>query len=126
MNIYLHGMSTLSVLIHGEKRVKDLVIGDKVLCSYNEQDILSTVIDITTEDYNNWSKITYSDGQEVIFDREVIFTVSQEIESLLDKNIVINNIKDYNKTSKAYKITLEDSFDFIYINDISIKGGSND
>ena len=119
-------MSTLSVLIHGEKKVKDLVIGDKVLCSYNEQDILSTVIDITTEDYNNWSKITYSDGQEVIFDREVIFTVSQEIESLLDKNIVINNIKDYNKTSKAYKITLEDSFDFIYVNDISIKGGSND
>ena len=126
MNIYLHGMSTLSVLIYGEKRVKDLVIGDKVLCSYNEQDTLSTVIDITTEDYNNWSKVTYSNGQEVIFDREIIFTINQGVESLLDENIVISNIKDYNKTSKAYKIILEDSFDFIYINDISIKGGSND
>ena len=126
MNIYLHGMSTLSVLIYGEKRVKDLVIGDKVLCSYNEQDTLSTVIDITTEDYNNWSKVTYSNGQEVIFDREIIFTINQGVESLLDENIIISNIKDYNKTSKAYKIILEDSFDFIYINDISIKGGSND
>lgn len=126
MNIYLHGMSTLSVLTYGEKKVKDLVIGDRVLCSYNGQDVLSTITNIITEDYNNWSKIVYSDGQEVIFDRKVIFTVNQEIESLLDKNIVINNIKHYNKTSKAYKITLEDSFDFIYINDISIKGGSND
>lgn len=121
MNTYLHGMSTLSVLIYGEKRVKDLVIGDRVLCSYKGQDVLSTITNIITEDYNNWSKITYSNGQEVIFDREVIFTVNQEVESLLDENIVIINIKDYNKTSKAYKITLEDSFDFIYTNDISIK-----
>lgn len=126
MNMYLHGTSTLSVLLYGEKKAKDLVIGDKILCCIENQVTLLSVISIETEDYNNWSKVTYSNEEEVIFDRQISLDTNQKFESLLDEDVIISHIKDYNKTSKGYKIILEDSFDDIYINNIFIKDYNNE
>ena len=122
MNIYLHCMSVLPVLVYGEKKVKDLVVGDKTLCSVGTHFTPIPITQIESEDYGNWFKITYSNGEELIFDREIPFSIGQRFETLSEEEITISSIKNYNKVSKAYKIKLKDSFDDIYINDILIKG----
>lgn len=119
---YLHGNSFIPALLHGEKKVKDLVVGDKVLCSHHNDLIVTSLLDISSEEYSNWSKVTLSDDSEIILDRSIPLELNKTFLSLNDKEVKVVSIKDYNKTSKAYKIKLEDSFDDIYINDIPLNG----
>ena len=115
--MHLHGMSLITTSLYGEKKVKDLVIGDNILVSDDGINFcLATIKSIHQEDYDTWSKLTFNDT-EVILDKESIIDTNI---TLLDEEIANYLTKDYSRPSRASILELNSNPKYIFINDIGV------
>ena len=129
---YLHGNSTVSSLHDGETKIRDLKPNDLILCNNLDNNTaevyLKPVLELSTFSYNNWYKIILSNDEEYIFDRDTLLTNNKKFNDLdtmeridvLGEDLYISTIKQYNKTSKAYILTIEESFNILYLNNLGI------
>lgn len=129
---HLHGNSIVSSLYDGETKIKDLKPNDLILCNTLDNNTaevyLKPVLELSTFSYNNWYKIILSNDEEYIFDRDTLLTNNKKFNDLdtmeridvLGEDLYISTIKQYNKTSKAYILTIEENFNILYLNNLGI------
>lgn len=113
----IHKDSVFSVLQAGERKAKDLSVGDRVLCVKGGEYTLNTITEVTSEPYSEWSKVLDS-----VFDRTLSLS---ELYSLETDEMVQVEPKDYNKTSNAYLVSLEEEYDSIVIDGFLITPDSH-
>ena len=135
---YIHSTSSLSVLGVGDKKLKDLVITDKILVSKKDNINICDLVpikSISTEQHNIWYKIQYTTEESFIFDRTslvylnklYLFKDIDRFKSLentfFDEQTYQLDFKEYNKLSLDYIIEIEGDYDILYINGVAIYNG---
>lgn len=135
--MFIHSTITLPSLEEGDKKVRDLTLSSHTIgmnLSSPDELYFIPIINVSTEEYNDWHKIIFKDDSFMVVDKNAKFLLedntsmtAEEIDvihrlySLSGENIQIKEKKEFGRSSLAYKLSFSDDVDIVFLGEIGFK-----
>ena len=135
--MFIHSTTTTPSLEEGDKKVRDLSLSSYTIgmnLSFPDELYFTPVVNVFTEEYNNWYKIIFKDNSFMIVDKNSKFLLedntsmtAEEIDvihrlySLSGETVQIKQKKEFGRSSLAYKLSLPEDTDVIFLGEIGFK-----
>ena len=135
--MFIHSTTTTPSLEEGDKKVRDLSLSSYTIgmnLSFPDELYFTPVVNVFTEEYNNWYKIIFKDNSFMIVDKNSKFLLedntsmtAEEIDvihrlySLSGEIVQIKQKKEFGRSSLAYKLSLPEDTDVIFLGEIGFK-----
>lgn len=135
--MFIHSTTTTPSLEEGDKKVRDLSLSSYTIgmnLSFPDELYFTPVVNVFTEEYNNWYKIIFKDNSFMIVDKNSKFLLedntsmtAEEIDvihrlySLSGETVQIKEKKEFGRSSLAYKLSLPEDTDVIFLGEIGFK-----
>ena len=135
--MFIHSTTTTPSLEEGDKKVRDLSLSSYTIgmnLSFPDELYFTPVVNVFTEEYNNWYKIIFKDNSFMIVDKNSKFLLedntsmtAEEIDvihrlySLSGETVQIKEKKEFGRSSLAYKLSLPEDTDVIFLGEVGFK-----
>ena len=135
--MFIHSTTTTPSLEEGDKKVRDLSLSSYTIgmnLSFPDELYFTPVVNVFTEEYNNWYKIIFKDNSFMIVDKNSKFLLedntsmtAEEIDvihrlySLSGETVQIKEKEEFGRSSLAYKLSLPEDTDVIFLGEIGFK-----